>query len=46
MIKIPIDNLPPEDQVFVRAKLKKLDDTTLSGYNVGENSMFRECPAI
>ncbi len=36
MVKIPIDNLPPEDQVFVRAKLKKLDDTTLSGYNVGD----------
>ena len=36
MVKIPIDNLPLEDQVFVRAKLKKLDDTTLSGYNVGD----------
>ena len=36
MVKIPINNLPSEDQVFVRAKLKKLDDTTLSGYTVGD----------
>ena len=36
MVKIPINNLPSEDQVFVRAKLKKLDDTTLSRYTVGD----------
>jgi len=37
MVKIPINNLPPEDQVIVRAKLKRLTDATLpSGYNVGD----------
>ncbi|MCK4734502.1 MAG: DUF559 domain-containing protein [Methanophagales archaeon] len=36
MVKVDIWKLPSEDQVFVRAKLKKLDDTTLSGYNVGD----------
>lgn len=36
MAKIDTTGLPPEDQVRVRAKLKKLDDTTLPpGYNVG-----------